>query len=256
MDIQKIERLLQTLKFLENRATMLFPDEYHICGIYAIFNKINGKIYIGKTSQKIYRYIRKERLEKLRKGEMHNNLLQKEFKSFGEENFSFFIIEKILNIDTSDFFQKKLNETLNYLEVFYIDKFKSSDRNYGYNFEIGGTDDFTIDDINSLIEEEFKKRVAWVYGELSGSKKLGFGINEEFINKKIKIPPNGLGSIIDSFLKIDHQLSSFEDFYKKFYYTHNDRDYVQENYTLIPYMLAQQIVKKYPETEIIKNVSK
>ncbi|CAH8770381.1 GIY-YIG nuclease family protein [Paenibacillus dendritiformis] len=256
MDNQMISRRLQTLNFLDERATMLFPDEYHVCGIYAIINKMNGKLYIGKTSQKIYRYIRKERIEKLRKGEMHNSLLQKEFNSFGEKNFSFFIIEKILNVDSSDFFQKKLHDTLNYLEVFYINKFQSSDRKYGYNYEIGGTNDFTIDDIKLLIEKEFKKRDKWVYGELSGSRKLGFGIREEFINKKIKIPPNGLGTIIDMFLKVDHHLFSFEDYCKKFILTYNDRDYVKENCSLIPWMIAQQIIKKYPDTEIIKEVSK
>ena len=83
--------------------------------IYKITNKINGKIYIGKHST-----------DKLNDGYMGSGkLILKAEQKYGLENFT---KEYLAFCDTE--------ETLNYLERFYIKKYKA--REVGYNLTDGG----------------------------------------------------------------------------------------------------------------------
>lgn len=94
-------------------------------GIYGIKNKVNGKIYVGQSSNvKARLYNHKSAL----KHDMHmNDHLQKAWNKYGEFNFNFFIIEELDSID-------KLNEK----EIFWIDKYNANNREYGYNRCEGG----------------------------------------------------------------------------------------------------------------------
>ena len=86
--------------------------------IYYLKNLINGKIYVGKTTENpkiIYRHYIKEKI-----GE--NPILSNEMERYGKENFLFFIIGEFPN--------EKLNEW----HSFYIKKFNSHYKNgHGYN---------------------------------------------------------------------------------------------------------------------------
>ncbi|MCM3274277.1 GIY-YIG nuclease family protein [Paenibacillus elgii] len=258
MDQASIEKRIKILRFLDERASMFYPNEYRTSGIYAIINTVNGKIYIGQTSKYIDKYLRKERIEKLRLGKMHRKPLQEDFKKYGPNNFQFFILERIINLISTDepsstlenYEKQQLEETLNFLEVYYIDKFHTDNNMYGYNFERGGDNSVTIDDIIKIKKENVRKREEWVYGEMAGKKSIGFVIAKEFI-KDIKIPPNGIASLIEIFIKQDHGLTSFKDYTQKFIDQFGDRESVQESMDNIPYFIARQVLRKFPDTKII-----
>lgn len=90
--------------------------------IYRVTNKINGKVYIGKTRQSL---IKRQR-NHLKFN--HLNYFQLALKKYGSENFFWEILE-----------QNILSENeLNQKECYYIKVFKSNDKKYGYNLTEGG----------------------------------------------------------------------------------------------------------------------
>lgn len=95
-----------------------------ICGIYCIENLINSKKYIG-LSTNIDRRL-KDHKNNLRKNKHVNGHLQSAWNTYGEKNFKFFILE----VCDEDRLAKR--------EIYYIDKFKSRDRVFGYNKTSGG----------------------------------------------------------------------------------------------------------------------
>ena len=95
-----------------------------VCGIYCIKNLINNKCYIGQSQDIMYRW-RREKMFLNGDATAWNAHLQNAWKKYGEENFSFSIIEEC-PID-------KLDER----EIFWIAYFDSF--NNGYNNTIGGS---------------------------------------------------------------------------------------------------------------------
>lgn len=94
-------------------------------GIYMIKNKINNKIYIGKSIKIENRWYQ-------HRYSLNNNLssnlyLQASWNKYGEENFEFSIIELIEN-----------NNLLNNKEIYWINKFNSTNKENGYNITSGG----------------------------------------------------------------------------------------------------------------------
>lgn len=90
------------------------------CGIYIFRNKVNNKIYVGKSIHIETRY---------RQHMNCNNLkypLYRAFAKYGVNSFDFSIIHRC----------KK--EQLDYWETFYIRYYCSNDLNYGYNLTKGG----------------------------------------------------------------------------------------------------------------------
>lgn len=104
--------------------------------IYNIINKINGKMYIGQTVQKLgqrwYNHYNSKR--------DHCRALHNAIKKYGKENF---FVEEITKC--------KSIEEMNYREVFYIKALNTLSPN-GYNLKTGGG--------NSLPSEETKKRMS------------------------------------------------------------------------------------------------
>lgn len=91
-------------------------------GIYKILNIKNNKLYIGKCEVFIKR--QKEHLKLLKKNKHFNQHLQNSFNRDGENSFKFVLIEETNDLDDK--------------EIYYINKFKTLDRNYGYNLQGGG----------------------------------------------------------------------------------------------------------------------
>lgn len=93
-------------------------------GIYAFVNKINGKMYIGQ-SQNIEKRLYDHEYT-ARKGKEKCTALQRAFDKYGFDNFSVEILEECSISD------------LNEREIFYIQKFQSNNKKFGYNLSSGG----------------------------------------------------------------------------------------------------------------------
>jgi group I intron endonuclease len=86
--------------------------------IYCIRNKINNKIYIGKTNNFDKRI--KKHIQTLNKNKHHNKYLQNAWNKYESVNFDFFIL---VNNITS--------QKVNNIEYLYILLFESNNKNYG-----------------------------------------------------------------------------------------------------------------------------
>ena len=96
----------------------------NICGIYCIESLINKKKYIGQSVDIESRF-HKHRNYLCNKTH-HNEHLQHAWDLYGEDNFEFTIIEECAE------------DILDERETYYISKFKTQDRNFGYNKTSGG----------------------------------------------------------------------------------------------------------------------
>lgn len=100
--------------------------------LYIIENLINHKVYIGITKQNPNdRWIQHKYDARHRS---RNYPLYNSMNKYGIENFSFTVL--IDNVESP--------EELSNLEVEYIKKYNSTNRDYGYNLEPGGRKDYTI----------------------------------------------------------------------------------------------------------------
>ena len=94
------------------------------CGIYCIKNKVNGKLYIGKSTEMRIRWSNHK--VELRNNNHCNSHLQRAWNKYGEENFEF-----ILLLECSE-------DEVNDLELELIDKYNTTDHTIGYNLTSGG----------------------------------------------------------------------------------------------------------------------
>lgn len=122
-------------------------------GIYAIKNKVNGKIYIGRSNNIHRRWL--EHKSELRRGVQPNGRLQEEWDKFGEKNF---ILEILLNTE-----QNILEK-----EVEFIEKYDATNEAKGYNLTYGGKKDCPTDHTKKLISDSIKK--LWKENKFKGFK--------------------------------------------------------------------------------------
>ena len=94
-------------------------------GIYCIENMINSKKYIGQSVNIYSRWAQHK--NELNDNKHSNDYLQKSWNKYGSDNFNFYVIE-FCDID-------KLDER----EIYYINFYKTLDRDKGYNLMSGGT---------------------------------------------------------------------------------------------------------------------
>lgn len=94
--------------------------------IYLFTNLINGKKYVGKTKNSLSSRICSHKCAS--KKNNPTQLIHRAIKKYGIEKFSITTIEQ--NIDTV--------ENLNKKEVFYIDLYKTTNSEFGYNVLLGG----------------------------------------------------------------------------------------------------------------------
>lgn len=107
-----------------------------LCGIYKITNMVNGKVYIGQSINIKARW--KDHVNTLNRKDSHSILLQRAWNKYGEEHFSF----EILELCTEDM--------LDEMETKYINLYDAHGN--GYNIEPGGNK-------NKCLSEETKKKI-------------------------------------------------------------------------------------------------
>lgn len=126
--------------------------------IYEHKNQINGKRYIGQTTnEKGYR--------DLIHGYINNSYLFSSIKKYGLENFETKILDSANN-------KKDLDEK----EEYYIQKYNTMDKNKGYNLKHGGA--------NGKLSEETKRKMSECQKGIKNSMYGCKGENHPMYNKK------------------------------------------------------------------------
>lgn len=115
-------------------------------GIYKITNKLNGKVYIGQANN-IEQRIKRHKRE-LKNQYHHNWHLQQAWNKYGQDNFSFEIIEIIDN-------QTIRNEH----EMHWINYYNSSNYENGYNNTLGGNSETPTEETKRKISQSSKGKV-------------------------------------------------------------------------------------------------
>lgn len=107
-------------------------------GIYIITNIINGKVYIGQSKSVTTRW--SQHKTDLKRNVHRNNHLQNAFNAYELKNFTYAILEKCSQ------------EIIDDREVYWIDHYQSTNRDYGYNLDSGGR-------LNKNHSEETRKKI-------------------------------------------------------------------------------------------------
>jgi hypothetical protein len=99
-------------------------------GIYIITNTKNGKVYIGKTERDIWERLKMEHRADLIYNKHYNKHLQRSWNKYGENYFTFKVLEKCNDYITTKDLNKK--------EMYWIAYYQSNNPKFGYNKTIGG----------------------------------------------------------------------------------------------------------------------
>lgn len=118
--------------------------------IYKITNNVNGKIYIGSSSNLLTRW--NAHLECLIKNKHNNKFLQNDFNIHGVESFTF-------NIEQSFYSLISKKELLS-IEADYILKYKSLNKDVGYNINLPVFKSDMRDKIDAPISNHHNKNVS------------------------------------------------------------------------------------------------
>lgn len=135
--------------------------------VYKVRNKINNKLYFGVTTQKggfDRRY--KNNIEEY----TNNQHLKSSIKKYGIENFE---IDKEFDVAYS-------KDELDKLEDMYIKLYNTTNRNYGYNKQYGGTNGSPSEETRRKISDLLKGENNPHYGKhLSEETKLKLSLSQK-----------------------------------------------------------------------------
>lgn len=115
-------------------------------GIYCIFNKYNGKVYIGK-SKNIYNRIRSHIYCLNKRSKDENRYLINSWFKYGSDNFEYFVLEYL-----------ELDENLLYKqELYWIEFTDSTNRKYGYNLRKDSSTKMIVHEDTRLLQSKITK---------------------------------------------------------------------------------------------------
>jgi len=107
------------------------------CGIYGLYNTINGKWYVGQSVDLEKR--KSGHFYRLRNGTHTNQHLQHSFAKYGCDSFEFRILEEVPE------------NMLDVRECAWIDFYKSDQSRFGFNLESGGN-------VNKHVSDETRRK--------------------------------------------------------------------------------------------------
>jgi len=105
---------------LKQINSIIITNDINYSGIYLIINLQNNKFYVG-SAKKLYSR-KMDHLYLLRKNKHANTYLQNSYNKYGEDNFTFIIIEKVES-------EKDLTER----EQYWIDTLDATNKDIAYN---------------------------------------------------------------------------------------------------------------------------
>lgn len=166
--------------------------------IYKITNKINKKIYIGQTIRSL-----KARWKRHTRGTSRCTSLSNAIKKYGAENFTIEVIDKATTPDE-----------LNKKEIYWIAYYKSDEKEFGYNIQIGGRngnkDHYKLSEKDELeIERLDADGISHIkIGEIFGinRKTVTFILKRRipYINKRVRIESRNDLDRIKEFLETEN----------------------------------------------------
>jgi len=133
------------------------PKDKKICGIYSINNIVNNKRYIGKSKNIYFRI--KQHVYDLKTGRLknENDYMRNSWNKYSQENFTYEVIE-ILPKDDS---------LLNERELYWINYFRTLNREFGYNLRLDSSSGMiTSKETSEKITAHLKRE--WASGIRSG----------------------------------------------------------------------------------------
>jgi group I intron endonuclease len=93
--------------------------------VYKVTNKVDGKVYIGRTTQRLSKRKSGHKAAAFKRNE--RSYFYQSIRQHGWDSFMWEVIEEHTDI-----------EALNAAEMRWITEYNSTDQNYGYNTSIGG----------------------------------------------------------------------------------------------------------------------
>lgn len=96
-------------------------------GVYCITNRINLKMYIGQSQNIESRWAHEKAYASF------GSYMRNAFKKYGADNFLF---EKLITFDPGD---PDLTRLLDEHEIYYIDRYETTNSEHGYNMALGGS---------------------------------------------------------------------------------------------------------------------
>ena len=98
---------------------------YMVGYIYMIRNKENGRVYVGKTMNRVKERVQRHFREALTTN--NSNELAKEIRKYGIESFEFDVLEEVHGNN-----REEVNDRLYKLEMFYAEKYDCFGKGYNY----------------------------------------------------------------------------------------------------------------------------
>lgn len=148
-----------------------------VTGIYIIYNNINGKYYIGSTTQSFKKRFYTHKLN-LNRGTHHSIKLQNAWNKYGEENFSFEVLEE---------YPKELCASM---EQWWINMTQCYENNIGYNIcsQVGSTLGYKYteeqcNNISKALKGKFSGNKHPMWGKRRAPTTLGYKHTEESLEK-------------------------------------------------------------------------